>query len=65
MITRENYDKDHILLLQEKGHDFRDYICPDTFENGSDHFRIGDRFGRVLFLVLDGTLITEHTTAYQ
>ena len=35
---------------EQKGHDFRDYICPDTFENGSDHFRIGDRFGRVLFL---------------
>ena len=35
---------------QQKGHDFRDYICPDTVENGSDHFRMGDRFGRVLFL---------------
>ena len=33
-----------------KGHDFRDYICPDCFENGRDHFRIGDRYGRVLFL---------------
>ena len=33
-----------------KGHDFRDYICPDSYENHSDHFRIGDRFGRVLFL---------------
>ena len=33
-----------------KGHDFRDYICPDCFENERDHFRIGDRYGRVLFL---------------
>ena len=33
-----------------KGHDFRDYICPDCFENERDHFRIGGRYGRVLFL---------------
>lgn len=33
-----------------KGHDFKDYICPDCFENERDHFRIGDRYGRVLFL---------------
>ena len=24
--------------------------CPDCFENERDHFRIGDRYGRVLFL---------------
>lgn len=33
-----------------KGHDFKDYICPDTFEVEKDHFRIGDRYGRVIFL---------------
>ena len=33
-----------------KGHNFKDYICPDCFENERDHFRIGDRYGRVLFL---------------
>ena len=33
-----------------KGHDFRDYICPDCFDHERDHFRIGDRYGRVLFL---------------
>ena len=33
-----------------KGHDFKDYISPDTYENASDHFRIGDRYGRALFL---------------
>ena len=36
--------------FMRKGHDFRDYICPDSFENHSDYFRIGDRYGRVLFL---------------
>lgn len=38
--------KDHM----RKGHDFRDYICPDSYENEKDYFKIGDRFGRVLFL---------------
>jgi hypothetical protein len=33
-----------------KGHSFKDYICPDTFEFQKDHFVMGDKFGRVLFL---------------
>ena len=33
-----------------KGHDFTDFICPDTFEFEKDYFRIGDRYGRVIFL---------------
>ena len=33
-----------------KGHDFRDFICPDTLEYERDCFRIGDKWGRVLFL---------------
>lgn len=36
--------------LMKKGHDFKDTICPDTFEFEKDYFRIGDRFGRVIFL---------------
>ncbi|MFC3801063.1 VirB4-like conjugal transfer ATPase, CD1110 family [Cohnella sp. GCM10012308] len=33
-----------------KGHDFKDYICPDTLEFARDHFRMGDHYGRVIFL---------------
>ena len=33
-----------------KGHSFKDYISPDTFEFERDRFRIGDKWGRVLFL---------------
>jgi len=33
-----------------KGHSFKDFICPDSFEFKSDHFRIGTRYGRVIFL---------------
>ncbi|MFT9494538.1 VirB4-like conjugal transfer ATPase, CD1110 family [Anaerosolibacter sp.] len=34
----------------KKGHDFKDYICPDTFEFEKDYFRMGSKFGRVIFL---------------
>jgi hypothetical protein len=33
-----------------KGHDFKDFICPDTLEYERDFFRMGEKFGRVLFL---------------
>jgi hypothetical protein len=32
------------------GHSFRDYICPDVFSFEKDHFIMGNKFGRVLFL---------------
>ncbi len=34
----------------QKGHNFKDYICPDTFEFRTDYFKMGDRYGRVLFI---------------
>lgn len=34
----------------KKGHDFKDYICPDTMEFYSDYFKMGNRYGRVLFI---------------
>lgn len=33
-----------------KGHSFKDFICPDSLEYEKDHFKMGTRFGRVLFL---------------
>jgi len=33
-----------------KGHSFKDFICPDSFEFEKDHFRMGNRYGRVIFL---------------
>ena len=33
-----------------KGHSFKDIICPDSLEFEKDYFRMGDRYGRVLFL---------------
>ena len=37
-------------LSMKLGHSFKDYICPDSFEFDRDCFRMGDRYGRVLFL---------------
>lgn len=39
-----------LSATMKKGHDFKDYICPDTFEFEKDHFRMGNKFGRVIFL---------------
>jgi hypothetical protein len=33
-----------------KGHDFKDYICPDSFSFHKNYFEMGEQFGRVLFL---------------
>lgn len=41
------------LDLQKKmrlGHDFRDYICPDSMERTADHIRMGTQYARVLYL---------------
>ena len=32
------------------GVDFKDYICPDSISFKADHFEMGSKFGRVLFL---------------
>ena len=36
--------------MMHKGHDFKDYICPDSMEFEKDYLKIGDRYARVLFL---------------
>lgn len=42
-----NFD---MLLNMKRGHSFKDYICPDSFEFQKDYFMMGKRYGRVLFL---------------
>ena len=36
--------------LMRNGHSFKDAICPDSFEFKKNHFIMGDKYGRVLFL---------------
>ena len=45
--TSFNFD---IHETMKKGHDFRDFICPDTAELQKDYFMIGNRYGRTFFL---------------
>lgn len=52
--------------MMRKGHDFRDYICPDSIEKHSDYMKLGTRFCRVLYLkdyasFIRDTLVTELT----
>ena len=44
-----NYNLE-IKDLMKKGHNFKDYICPDGFSFKNDYFEMGNKFGRVLFL---------------
>lgn len=49
-----------------KGHDFRDYICPDYMEKHSDHLQIGEKFARVIYLkdyasYIKDSMVTELT----
>lgn len=34
----------------KKGHSYKDYICSDTMEFKDDYFKMGNRYGRVIFL---------------
>lgn len=45
--TAFNFD---FISNMRKGHSFKDYICPDTFEIKDDYIKIGNRYARVVFL---------------
>ena len=34
----------------KKGHSYKDYVCPDTMKFEKDYFKMGNRYGRVIFL---------------
>lgn len=49
------------------GHSYKDVICPDSLEFKKDHFAMGNKFGRVLFLkeyasYIKDSMITELTS---
>ncbi len=46
----EDLYKFDIKNFMRKGHNFKDYICPDSFEFKSDYFKMGNKYGRVLYL---------------
>lgn len=36
--------------MAKKGHDFKDYICPDAIEKNADYLKLGEKYCRVIFL---------------
>jgi len=46
----ENFFTFNARDMMKKGHDFRDYICPDSIEKYSDYLKIGERYARVIYL---------------
>ena len=49
-IGEENYYNFDMLSNMRLGHSFKDYICPDSFEIEQDYFKMGNKYGRVIFL---------------
>ena len=52
------------------GHSFKDTICPNTLEFDKDYFKIGERFGRVLYLkdyasYIEDTMVSEFADIHQ
>ncbi len=47
---QEQHFRFNLAETMKKGHSFKDFICPDGLEFKADHFVIGAKFGRVLFL---------------
>ena len=47
----------------KKGHSFKDMICPDTFEFKSDYFKMGNKYGRVIFLKEYASYIKDNMVA--
>ena len=65
-VGEETYFNFDILDNMRKGHSFKDFMCPDSMEFQSDYFKIGDRFGRVIFLkeyasYIKDSMVTEMT----
>ena len=52
--------------MMTTGHDFKDYICPDSIEKNSDYLKLGEKYCRVLFLkdyasYIKDSMVTELT----
>lgn len=49
-VGEENDFNFNIIDNMRKGHSFKDFISPDTIEIESDYFKIGNKYGRAIFL---------------
>ena len=61
--SEEQYFDFDLKAAMQRGHGFKDYICPDSVEFKSRHFRIGEQYGRVLFLKDYATFVKDSMIA--
>ena len=59
----ENSFSFDLIKTMKKGHSFKDMICPDTFEFKSDYFKMGNKYGRVIFLKEYASYIKDNMVA--
>ena len=59
----ENSFSFDLIKSMKKGHSFKDTICPDTFEFKSDYFKMGNKYGRVIFLKEYASYIKDNMVA--
>ena len=59
----EMYFQFDLKAYAKLGHDFRDYICPDYIERGTDYIKLGEKYVRVLYLKDYGNFISDDTVA--
>ena len=62
-MLEENSFSFDLIKTMRKGHSFKDTICPDTFEFKSDYFKMGKKYGRVIFLKEYASYIKDNMVA--
>lgn len=62
-VGEENDFNFDMIDNMRKGHSFKDFICPDSFEFHTDYFKVDNRYGRVIFLREYANYIKDSTIA--
>ena len=52
-----------MIQNMRKGHSFKDFICPDSFKFEKDYFKMGNKYGRVIFLKEYASYIKDNMVA--
>lgn len=59
----EEYFRFDLKEMMQRGHNFKDYICPDSIERFDDYIKLGDKYARVLFFKDFATYIKDSMIA--
>lgn len=58
-LGEEVYYQFDLKSTMKKGHDFRDYICPDSMETDKNYVKIGNKYCRTLYMREYATFIKD------